>query len=57
MSLQILLISLAAAAVYDEKGGRIGNWFSLPGLNVVIRITGEHRVAISTPSPDISSAP
>jgi hypothetical protein len=44
-------------AIYDDKGGRIGNWFSLPGLPVTIKITGEHRVAISTPSVDTSSAP
>lgn len=51
------LSMLHGFAVYDDKGGRIGNWFSLPSLNVMIRITGEHRVAISTPSVDISSAP
>ncbi len=43
--------------VRDDRGGRIGNWLSLPGLNVMIKITGEHRVAISTPSADASSAP
>ncbi|MHB9096973.1 MAG: hypothetical protein ACYC5X_04030 [Syntrophales bacterium] len=51
------LSMLNGFAVYDDKGGRIENWLSLPGLNVMIKITGEHRVAISTPSADASSAP
>ncbi|MHB8909161.1 MAG: hypothetical protein ACYDAA_09835 [Syntrophales bacterium] len=51
------LSMLHGFAIYDDKGGQIGNWFSLPGSHVTVRITGEHQVVISTPPADANPAP
>lgn len=37
--------------ILDDRGGKIGDWFSLPGQNVTVWIRGENRVELSTPSP------
>ncbi len=50
------LASLHGFDILDDKGSRIGTWYSLPGLDVMIRITGENRVIVSTPSEDVSPA-
>lgn len=39
--------------ILDHRDRKIGNWFSIPGLHVMVRITGENRVEISTPPGDI----
>jgi hypothetical protein len=46
------LATLSGFDVLDDRGRIIGNWFSLPGLHVTVRITGENRVEISTPPLD-----
>ena len=39
--------------ILNEKGVKIGDWFSIPGLNIMIRTEGENRVVVSTPPLDI----
>jgi hypothetical protein len=39
--------------ILDDQGKKIGEWFSLPGMNIVIRMKGENRVSISTPPLDV----
>lgn len=39
--------------ILDEKGVKIGDWFSIPGLNIMIRTESEGRVVVSTPPLDI----
>jgi hypothetical protein len=39
--------------IVDERGAKIGEWFSLPGMSIVIRTKGENRVSISTPPFDV----
>jgi len=38
--------------ILDEKERKIGEWYSLPGLSIVIRTTGENRISITTPPLD-----
>jgi hypothetical protein len=45
--------SLHGFDILNEKGGKIGDWFSIPGLNIMIRTEGENRVVVSTPPLDI----
>jgi hypothetical protein len=40
--------------IVDHRGGRIGDWFSLPGQNITVWIKGENRFTLSTPA-DLSS--
>jgi hypothetical protein len=35
--------------IFDDRGGKIGNWFALPGQNITIWLRGENRVELSTP--------
>ncbi len=37
--------------IVDDRGEKIGSWFSLPGQNTTVWIRGEKRVQISTPPP------
>jgi hypothetical protein len=37
--------------IFDDRGRKIGDWFSLPGQNVTIWLRGENRVELSTPAP------
>lgn len=37
--------------ILDDRGRKIGEWLSPPGLNVVVWMKGSDRVAISTPTP------
>ena len=39
--------------ILDDRGAKIGEWFSLPGMSIVIRMKGQDRVAISTPPLDV----
>ncbi|GEM_PF-514584 len=47
------LVCLQGFEIMDHRGMKIGTWFSLPGLEVLIRIKGDNRVEISTPPGDI----
>jgi hypothetical protein len=42
--------------ILDGKGARIGDWFSIPGLHIVIRTGGGNRVLVSTPPLEIYPA-
>jgi hypothetical protein len=39
--------------ILDDRGAKIGEWFSLPGMSIVIQMKGEDRVSISTPPIDV----
>jgi hypothetical protein len=39
--------------ILDDRGAKIGEWFSLPGMSIVIQMKGENRVSISTPPIDV----
>ncbi|MDA8124275.1 MAG: hypothetical protein M0009_03690 [Deltaproteobacteria bacterium] len=45
-------VLLHGFAVLDDREQSIGDWYSLLGLRIMIKITGEKRVAISTPPID-----
>lgn len=45
--------SLHGFDILDNRGRKIGEWYSIPGLHVVIRTEGETRVVVSTPPLDI----
>jgi hypothetical protein len=35
--------------IIDDREGKIGDWFSLPGQNVTVWLRGENRFELSTP--------
>lgn len=37
--------------ILDDRNGKIGDWFSLPGQNVTVWLRGDNRVELSTPAP------
>jgi len=39
--------------ILDEKERKIGEWYSLPGLSIVIRTIGENRISITTPPVEV----
>lgn len=39
--------------ILDENGGKIGDWYSIQGLNIMIRTAEENRVVITTPPLEI----
>jgi hypothetical protein len=41
--------SLQGCDILDDKGHTVGSWFSLPGLDIMIKKTGDNRFAITTP--------
>ena len=45
--------SLQGFDILDDRGAKIGEWFSLPGMSIVIRTKREDRVSISTPPLDV----
>jgi hypothetical protein len=47
------MTSLQGFDILDDRGAKIGEWFSLPGMSIVIRTKGEDRVSISTPPLDV----
>jgi hypothetical protein len=49
------LTSLQGFDIVDERGAKLGEWFSLPGMSIAIRTKGEDRVSISTPPLDVSA--
>lgn len=38
--------------ILDSEGKYIGEWFSLPGITVMVKMESENRVKISTPPMD-----
>ncbi|MCK9274047.1 MAG: hypothetical protein M0P57_03050 [Syntrophales bacterium] len=38
--------------VLDNRGGKIGDWYSVSGLHIIIKVSGEKRVSITTPPLD-----
>lgn len=38
--------------IYDHRGRKIGDWFSILGFHVTVKMAGEGRVIISTPPAD-----
>lgn len=38
--------------VLDDRGWKLGDWYSVMGLHIAIRIKGEKRVSITTPPPE-----
>jgi len=36
----------------DDRGQKIGDWYSVMGLSIGIKILGEHRISITTPPHD-----
>jgi len=49
------MVSLHGFDVVDDKGWKIGDWYSILGLNITIKVTGEKRVSITTPLIETSS--
>jgi|WetSurMetagenome_2_1015567.scaffolds.fasta_scaffold06485_6 hypothetical protein len=39
--------------ILDDRGAKIGEWFSISGINVTVWIKGMDKVSISTPPLDI----
>jgi len=39
--------------ILDDRGAKIGEWYSLPGISITIWIKGIDRISISTPPLDI----
>ncbi|MHB8772596.1 MAG: hypothetical protein ACYC7J_16505 [Syntrophales bacterium] len=51
------LASLSGFDILDNRGVPIGTFFSPPGVDVVVRITGANRLSVSTPRADSDPAP
>ncbi len=47
------LTSLHGFDVVDDKGWKIGDWYSIPGLNITVKVTGEKRISVTTPPLEI----
>jgi hypothetical protein len=47
-----LNIMLHGFVILDRKGRKIGNWFSIMGLAMVVEVTGEKSVIIHPPPVD-----
>jgi hypothetical protein len=45
-------IMLHGFVILDNKGRRIGDWFSIMGIIMTVEITGERRVIVYTPPID-----
>jgi len=48
-----LNLHLHGFAVVDKEGKRIGNWYSVLGLHIVIKTMAPGRVSITTPPNDM----
>jgi hypothetical protein len=35
--------------IFDDREGKIGDWFSLPGQNITVWLRGDNRFGLSTP--------
>lgn len=38
--------------VLDDRGWKLGDWYSVMGLHITIKIQAEKRISITTPSPE-----
>jgi hypothetical protein len=38
--------------IVDDRGGKIGNWYSVMGLSIAVKVTGEQQVVITAPPID-----
>jgi hypothetical protein len=41
--------SLYGFAILDPRGNHLGEWYSLPGIDVAVKMLGDDRLSISTP--------
>jgi hypothetical protein len=39
--------------ILDDRGNKIGEWYSQPGMHIAVEMKGERRVSISTPPQDL----
>jgi hypothetical protein len=46
-------LTLHGFDIFDNRGKNIGNWFSIMGIIMIIKVTGERRVVVHTPPIDI----
>lgn len=44
--------SLQGFDIVDDRGWKIGDWYSVPGLSISVEVMGEKRVVIATPPID-----
>jgi hypothetical protein len=49
------LASLHGFDIIDDRGWKIGNWYSIPGLNITVKVIEEKRVSVTTPPLEIYS--
>jgi hypothetical protein len=45
-------LTLHGFDIFDNRGRKIGDWFSIMGLTTTVEITGERRVVVYTPPID-----
>ena len=48
-----LCLFLKGFAIYDKDGKEVGEWYSLPGIHVVIKTTAPGHLSITTPPNDM----
>ena len=46
------MLTLHGFDIFDNRGRKIGDWFSIMGLTMTVEITGERRVIVYTPPID-----
>jgi len=46
------IASLYGFDIVDDRGRKIGDWYSVPGLSITVEVKREKRVAITTPPID-----
>ncbi len=46
------ILTLHGFDIFDNRGRKIGDWFSIMGLTMTVEITGERRVIVYTPPID-----
>ncbi len=39
--------------ILDDRGAKVGEWYSLPGISITVWLKGTDRISISTPPADI----
>lgn len=46
------MAALQGFDIMDDRGWKIGDWYSIPGLNITVKVTGEYEIVITTPPID-----
>jgi hypothetical protein len=46
------ILTLHGFDIFDNRGRKIGDWFSIMGVIMTVEITGEKRVIVHTPPID-----